>query len=75
MEKVAMNIEGMTCNGCVNTVTKALKAIPGVQDAKVNFEVGSAEVSYDPARTSTEAMVAAVGEAGYTASDEPTGEH
>jgi len=70
-----LKVTGMTCNGCVNTVRKALEGVPGVETAHVDLAAGSAQVSYDPARTSTEAMVKAVGEAGYSASSEQTGEH
>jgi copper chaperone len=70
MATAQLKVTGMTCNGCVNTVRKALKDVPGVQDAEVNLESGNAKVTYDPARASTEAMVTAVGQAGYTASAE-----
>ena len=70
-----LKVGGMTCNGCVNAVGKALRDLPGVQDAEVNLAAGRAEVTYDPARTSTEAMIAAVGQAGYTASSAPTADN
>jgi copper chaperone len=70
-----LKVSGMTCNGCVNTVRKALEGVPGVQSADVDLAAGKAQVTYDPARTSTEAMVTAVGAAGYTASSEATGQH
>ncbi len=70
-----LKVTGMTCNGCVNTVRKALLNVPGVQDANVDLAKGSAEVRYDPARASTEAMVTVVGESGYSASAETTGDH
>ena len=32
METITMNVEGMTCGGCVASVTRVLKAVPGVDD-------------------------------------------
>jgi copper chaperone len=63
MTNVKLKIEGMSCAHCALTVDKALKAIPGVADAKV--EVGSAQVSFDPEKATVEKMKAAVAEEGY----------
>ena len=32
------NITGMKCQGCVNTVTKKLSAVKGVENVKVDLE-------------------------------------
>jgi len=58
-------VQGMTCNHCVMRVAKALKAVPGVQDAKVDLQKAEAIVSYDDAKASPEKLSAAVVEAGY----------
>lgn len=61
-----LKIEGMTCSHCVMHVKQALAKVPGVQGAvEVSLEKGEALVNGDP---SVEALVAAVDEAGYTAS-------
>jgi copper chaperone len=65
METVAMKVEGMTCGGCVASVTRVLKAVPGVQDANVTLTPGEAKVTYDPAATSLPALRAAVEGAGF----------
>lgn len=33
-----ITVEGMHCEHCKNAVEKAVKAIPGVKDAKVNLD-------------------------------------
>ena len=43
--------DGMTCGGCVASVTRVLKAVPGVERAAVVLDGGTAEVTFDPART------------------------
>ncbi|MEO5766658.1 MAG: heavy metal-associated domain-containing protein, partial [Casimicrobiaceae bacterium] len=37
METVNLNVDGMTCGGCVASVTRVLKATPGVSDAVVEL--------------------------------------
>ena len=49
METVRLPIEGMTCTGCVNSVTRVLTALPGVAAAEVSLTKARAKVTYDPA--------------------------
>jgi copper ion binding protein len=65
MAKKTLKIQGMTCNHCVMRVSKALKAVPGVQDAQVDLEKGEASVTFDEAKATQEIMSKAVVEAGY----------
>ena len=65
MENATLNVTGMTCQGCVASVTRVLKAVPGVSNVNVTLQPGSATVVYDPARTNVDALKAAVQNAGY----------
>jgi copper chaperone len=65
METITMNVKGMTCGGCVASVTRVLKAVPGVSDVAVSLTPGTAKVTYDPARTAVPALRTAVEDAGY----------
>jgi copper chaperone len=67
METLKLNINGMTCSGCVNSVTRVLKAVPGVTDAQVTLTPGQATVTYDPARANVAQLKTAVEDAGYDA--------
>ena len=67
METVDLKIEGMTCGGCVKSVTRVLSGMAGVSSADVSLEDNRARVTYDPARTGVEAMKQAVERAGFTA--------
>lgn len=40
-----MKIEGMMCGHCEARVKKCLEAIPGVEEARVSHEAGTAEVT------------------------------
>jgi len=59
-------IEGMTCAACVRRVEKALRSVPGVEDAAVNLVTRRATV-HGRAALSLNALSAAVKQAGYTA--------
>jgi copper chaperone len=65
METITMNVQGMTCGGCVASVTRVLKGMPGVEDVAVTLQPGAARVTFDPARTGAPALKAAVEDAGY----------
>ena len=65
METVTMNVQGMTCGGCVASVTRVLKAVPGVADVAVTLTAGSAKVTFDPAKTGAPALKSAVEDAGF----------
>jgi copper chaperone len=66
MERVELNIGGMSCGHCVKHVRQALEAVPGASVERV--EVGSAAVQLDPRRTTAAQAVAAVRDAGFEAS-------
>jgi len=62
---VVLEIEGMSCQHCIRSVTEALAAVPGVtQVVAVDLDQGRALVEGDVA---ADKLVAAVKEAGYGA--------
>lgn len=68
LEQALIGIAGMTCQGCVRSVTSALNATAGVEAVEVSLERAQAKVSFDPAVTSPAALRAVVEEAGFDAS-------
>ncbi len=60
-------ITGMTCASCVRRVERALGKTPGVDTANVNLATERATVTYDPAVTTIDDLLAAVTRAGYGA--------
>ena len=65
MAKATIKVQGMTCNHCVMRVAKALKAVPGVQDAQVDLQKAEAVVTYDESKVAQDKLSSAVVEAGY----------
>jgi copper chaperone CopZ len=65
VERVNLTIEGMSCDHCLRAVRGRLERTPGVDLEHV--EIGSATLSYDPAKTSIDDIEEAIADEGYTA--------
>ncbi len=70
MTESALSISGMDCASCVAHVSKAARALPGVQACDVNLARGRAVVHFDPAQTTPAQIASAITDAGYDASPE-----
>ncbi len=63
MTNVTLQVEGMSCNHCVNSVEGALKEIGAT--GKVDLSAKSVAVSYDESKLTVEAIKEAIEEQGY----------
>ena len=68
IQTVTLDVQNMTCAVCPITVKKALERVPGVTDAKVDFDKKSASVSFDPDKANLAALTKATTDAGYPSS-------
>lgn len=57
-------IDGMSCSGCVNSLTRVLATVPGIEPLKI--EVGKARLKVDTDVVTPEVIAAAVDRAGFT---------
>ncbi|MBC8259486.1 MAG: copper-translocating P-type ATPase [SAR324 cluster bacterium] len=64
---VNLDIQGMTCAGCVSSVEKALGSVNGVDLAEVNFALNRASVRYNPEIANPAVLETAVAAAGFEA--------
>ncbi len=62
MEKI--KIQGMSCQHCVMSVSKALNSIPGLTNVRVNLVTGEATFE-NPRNVSQDKIRQAVEDAGY----------
>ena len=63
---VTIKVKGMSCQHCVQAVTKALNGVEGLENVQVDLDSGQA--SYDKVKpVDLETIKAAVKEAGYEA--------
>ena len=70
IEKVTLDVQGMTCSGCEYNVESALKKIDGVTKVNAAFTQHSAEVEFDPEAATVAQLVQAVNGIGYTAKEQ-----
>ena len=59
--------QDLNCPSCVKKIEKELHRIDGVTNAEVHFSTGRIVVKHDPEQVRKEALIEAVGRAGYTA--------
>jgi copper chaperone len=62
---VTFQVPEMSCNHCVKAITEAVKAVDA--GAQLNFDLPARRVSVESAGASTQALQAAIAEAGYEA--------
>ena len=65
MKTSQIRIAGMTCGGCVASVTKAIGALPGVQEVNVQLDSGVANVRFDDTQIDEAQVQTAVEDAGF----------
>ena len=57
-------IGGMSCGGCVNSLTRVLQAVPGIEPLKI--EVGKAHLKVDADVVTPAVIAATIDRAGFT---------
>lgn len=65
MERVELNVEGMTCGGCVNSIQNALNGRDGVANATANLDAKLVTIEFDPAVIQRAGLVEAIEDAGF----------
>ncbi len=48
MEKITLQVQGMSCGHCVNTVESSLGKLNGVKTVKVLLNEGKVDIKFDP---------------------------
>jgi mercuric transport protein len=62
-----IRVEGMKCAKCSGSVTKALKATPGVEKVEVNLERNEAVVEYDDQKVTEAKLREVINATGFKA--------
>ncbi|MEW5788695.1 MAG: heavy metal-associated domain-containing protein [Pseudomonadota bacterium] len=65
MNTLILNVTGMRCMGCVNSVKNLVSALPGVASVEVDLASGRVEISHDPARADLPAIRQAIESGGF----------
>jgi len=65
-----LKINGMTCTACAAASERAVRKLPGIEEASVNFSTEKLSVRFEEGSVTVEAIKAAVAKAGYEAVDD-----
>lgn len=66
-KKLQIEIIGMHCASCANIIEQALKKLPGVVEANVNFAAEKATILYSEEQADAESVIKTIKKAGYEA--------
>ena len=67
MQKVSIQIGGMTCQSCASRIEKVLNKKDFVQQAGVNFASEEAQITFDEKQISVEQLIQIIQKTGFTA--------
>lgn len=70
MATKTLNIEGMNCASCAQTIEKATRKLDGVLEANVNLATEKMNIQYDASAVSVSDIMDAVSNAGYEARED-----
>jgi copper chaperone len=65
MEKSIIKVDGMSCEHCVKSITKAVGALQGVDAVTVDLEGKTVSVEHNPVLVSIENIKFTIEEQGY----------
>uniref|UniRef100_A0A2K5CQR3 Copper-transporting ATPase 1 n=1 Tax=Aotus nancymaae TaxID=37293 RepID=A0A2K5CQR3_AOTNA len=66
-QETVINIDGMTCNSCVQSIEGVISKKPGVKSIRVSLANNNGTVEYDPLLTSPETLREAIEDMGFDA--------
>jgi len=65
LEKVVLNVAGMSCKHCKMAVEKSLQNLSGVSNAEVDLAANTVKISYDMGKVNLDDFEKAIADAGY----------
>ena len=63
--EVTLNVEGMTCTGCENSVNAGVESLEGISTVESSFEEGWTKVKYDKSTTTIAEIEGKITDTGY----------
>lgn len=71
MQQTTLDVKGMSCGSCVNTIEKSVGELGGVELVKVLLSEGKVDVSYNESTVDLNAIKNVIEESGYEVTDAP----
>lgn len=64
-EEANLRVEGMSCDGCEQTIATGVNKLAGIDSISANHEDSTAFVRFDPAKTNLKEISEAIAQRGY----------
>jgi copper chaperone len=65
MEKVTLNVQGMSCGHCVKAIEGSVGELNGVQKVTVHLAEGKVDVEFDASKVSLKQIKETIDDQGY----------
>ncbi|WP_409254064.1 copper chaperone CopZ [Bacillus sp. SCS-153A] len=65
MEKVLLQVDGMSCGHCVKAIEGSVGNLNGVHNVKVHLEPGNVEVEFHPSDVTVDKIRETIDDQGY----------
>ncbi|MGX8232100.1 copper chaperone CopZ [Bacillus subtilis] len=65
MEKITLNVKGMSCGHCVNSIERSVGELQGIKSVKVHLEAGIVDVEFNPSEVSLSEIKETIDDQGY----------
>ncbi len=65
IQKVALHIDGMTCDACAKHVNHAVENLDGIVGIQTSYENGQTEIRFDQTKTNIQQIEKAINSTGY----------
>lgn len=65
METTVLKVNGMSCEHCVKSITKAVSALPGVGSVKIDLNAKTVSVEHNPDQSPLDKIKAEIEDQGY----------
>ncbi|OHX41337.1 copper chaperone CopZ [Cytobacillus oceanisediminis] len=66
MSQIILNVQGMSCGHCVNSIEGNVGKLNGVESVKVNLDEGKVAVTFDPSAVDLKDITDVIEDQGYT---------
>ncbi|WP_077596144.1 copper chaperone CopZ [Oceanobacillus kimchii] len=65
MTNKTLNVQGMSCGHCVNSIEGSVGELNGVETVKVHLQVGKVDVTFNPDKVDLKDITEIIEEQGY----------
>ncbi|MBM7634024.1 copper chaperone CopZ [Geomicrobium sediminis] len=65
MKKMTLNVQGMSCGHCVQSIEGNVSELTGVDHVKVHLSEGNVDVTFDPDKVDLNEITEVIEEQGY----------